>query len=398
MFHLNAKNIDLNLIQSLDLLLKERSVTKAAKCVGVSQSAMSHILARLRRTFQDPLFIRTKIGLLPSSRAEALGPRLEKLIEAIQDILPRDDFHAGAKRKRRQTDLNLLVALKVLLDEGNVTVAAARMGVSQSAMSHTLKRIRTQFRDAILMRKGSEMRLTERALALHRQLGWIMNEITSMLEPPVFDPAKARGVFRLALTDYSAATILPLIIDDLMVETPNLDLEIEQGHSVSFERLEMGQLDIALGSFTNEPAGFFRQRLFDDEMVCLLRADHPAVEGGLTFDGYVSMPHGVITVTGTDVLINAAFKKLGLKRRAALSFPHFLAAPLIVSRSDLVVTLPRRLADIFTGAANLAICAPPIPLKKLSIYQLWHERRQNDPAHAWLRAFIHQRIAAIDKK
>jgi DNA-binding transcriptional LysR family regulator len=397
MYHLGANKIDLNLFLSLEILLKVRSVTKAAELSGVSQSAMSHILARLRRTFQDPLLIRTKAGLLPSVRAETISPRLGKLMDAIAAIVPNNDIRIGANRKRRQVDLNLLIALKVLLDKENVTAAAAEMGISQSAMSHTLKRIRTQFNDEILVRDSSGMHPTESALTIYRQLSWVMSEVDSILEPPEFDPASARGVLRLALTDYGAATILPLIIEDLTKEAPFLNFEIEPGHSASFERLEVGELDIAVGSFINEPAGFYRQRIFDDEMVCILRADHPAVEGGLTFKDYVEMPHGVITVAGTDVLINAAFKKQGLKRRSLLSFPHFMAAPLIVARSDLVVTLPRRMADIFTGAANLAICTPPIPLKKLTIYQLWHERSKNDPAHVWLRSFIYQRLAVMDK-
>ncbi len=397
MYNTSASKIDLNLFLSLDILLKERSVTRAAERVGVSQSAMSHILARLRRAFQDPLFIRSKGGLLPSSRAETLAPRLERLIAAIAAIVPHGTFPNETVKKRRQIDLNLLIALKVLLDAENVTAAAASMGISQSAMSHTLKRIRSLFDDAILVRTGTGMAPTTGALSIHRQLSWVMSEIESLLEPPDFDPATARGTFRLALTDYGAATMLPLIMDDLMVEAPDLDLEIEQGHSMSFERLETGRLDLAVGSFVNEPAGFYRQRIFDDDMVCILRASHPAVKKGLTLDQYVTMPHGVITVAGTDVLINAAFKKLGLKRRAVLSFPHFMAAPLIAARSDLVVTLPRRLADIFVDAADLAICPPPITLTKLTIYQLWHERSKNDPAHAWLRSFIYQRLAAINK-
>ena len=387
MYNLTAKKIDLNLFLSLHTLLEERSVTKAAEKCGVSQSAMSHILARLREIFQDPLFVRSKSGLLPNSRAEAVEPRLRGLIDAIGAIMPQVDL--------RQTDFNLLLALRIILDEGNVTAAAAAMGVSQSAMSHTLKRVRTQFDDAIMVRNGAGMEPTKKALAIHRQLSWVMNEIEIILEPPEFDPPNARGKIRLALTDYGSATLLPLIMDDLMKEAPELDLEIEQGHSNSFERLERGELDIAVGSFVNEPAGFYRQRVFDDDMVCILRADHPAVKNGLTLDDFVALPHGVLTVAGTDVLINAALKKLGIRRRSLLSFPHFMAAPLIVAQSDLIVILPRRLADIFIDAVDLAVYNPPLPLKKLTIYQVWHEKNHNDPAHSWLRSFIYQRLVTL---
>ncbi len=293
-------------------------------------------------------------------------------------------------------DLNLLVALQALLEERSVTRAAHRVGLTQPAMSRALGRLRALFDDPLLVRATGGMAPTPRAESLSEPLRQTLAEVDRMIRRPTFEPATARGKLRITSTDYVTPVVLPRVLGRLFKEAPHLDLELQHWNRDSLRQLEDGSLDLAIGLFPDAPAGFYRQRLFSDDFACIVRAKHPVTREGLTLEAYTSLRHALITVAGEERgAADAALERLGLTRRIALRIPHFLAAPLIVAESDLVLTLPRRLARRFARFANLTFMDPPVEIGGFTISQLWHERRHHDPAHLWLRALLAERTRRL---
>lgn len=287
-------------------------------------------------------------------------------------------------------DLNLLVALEAMLDERNVTRAAQRVGLSQPAMSRALGRLRALFADPLFVRTSKGMAPTARAVALSGPLKRALAELEGVIRSPTFDPETARGRMRIAATDYAAVIVLPRVIGRYFAEAPHFDMEILPMDYESLAGLEAGDMDLAIGVFTEAPAGIYRQRLFTEDFACVVRAGHPVLRKKLTPEVFSALPHGLVTVLSTHKgnLMDAVVKHLGGGRRFALRLPHFLAAALIVAESDLILTLPRRLALRFAELAGLVLIDPPVRIAKVSISQLWHERHHHDPAHIWLRALM----------
>jgi DNA-binding transcriptional LysR family regulator len=289
-------------------------------------------------------------------------------------------------------DLNLLIALDALLEEGNVTRAAARIGLTQPAMSHALNRLRKILGDPLLVRTPRGMRSTPRADALMSPIRRALTDIERALsERPAFEPRSSRRTFTLAAVDYGELVILPPLLARLPQIAPGIDIVVRQLRMEDIdEQLEEGTIDLAIGVLNEEdkPAAF-QQRLFQERFVCVLRADHPAVGDTLSLEQFVELNHALISPRGRrGGLVEQELKKLGLSRRIALTVPHFLVAPLVVAHSDLVLTVAARIAKAFEGMLPLRVVETPLQVPGFSVTQFWHERQQQDPAHAWLRGLI----------
>jgi DNA-binding transcriptional LysR family regulator len=288
-------------------------------------------------------------------------------------------------------DLNLLVALQALLEERNVTRAAEKVGLSQPAMSRALGRLRKLFNDPLLVRTSSGMVLTVRAEQTVEPLRRAMIEVRRVIANPTFEPATARGVFRISAWDYETATIVPLIVTRLAKEAPNLEILMITQNNWSLEKLEQNTVELTLGAFANIPSGFYRQRIMTDKFVSVVRAGHPLLKGKLTPERFVEFSHIVTSVSGEGPgPVDKALENFGLKRHIALRVPNFLTAPLCVATTDLVVTMPYRLAQQLEGLANLKLIEPPIQLMGIRVSQVWHERHHYDPAHTWFRNLVQE--------
>lgn len=177
---------------------------------------------------------------------------------------------------------------------------------------------------------------------------------------------------------------------------PGLDIALLPRSPNTFALLADDGADLAIGVFDSAPAGFRRQRLYSDSMVCLVRRGHPVLRHGLTLERFQELLHVLITITGEGGgMVDSALAARGLTRRVALRIPSFLAAPLVVARSDLIVTLPRRTALEFAALAPLVLIEPPLALPRFDVSQLWHERQQADARHGWLRRML---VSAVDDK
>ncbi len=285
-----------------------------------------------------------------------------------------------------EIDLNLLTLLEALFATGTVTGAGDRVGLSQPAASRALGRLRRMLGDPLFVRGRERLTPTPRAAALEAPLGQVLASIRAMVATPGFDPATATGSIRLMLPDTDAAGMVPRLLGVLAREAPLLDVALLPRRADPLQVLAGDGAEIAIGAFTTAPAGFRRQRLYGDTMVCVLRRGHPALNRELTLARFVGLKHALISITGEGGgAVDVALAARGLARRIMLRIPSFLAAPLVIARSDLIVTMPRRVAQEFATFAPIVLVEPPLPIPSFTVSQVWHERQHADPRHAWLR-------------
>lgn len=290
-----------------------------------------------------------------------------------------------------QLNLTHLRALDALLAQRSVTRAARTLGVSQSAVSHALRGLRETLGDALLVRGRGGMVPTARAEALAGPLHRALRDLEAALDGrPAFDPKTSTRTFRLALGDGFAATLVPALLGQLRQRAPAIDLDVRAPVMASAARgLEGGDVDLGFGVGLPDAPAIRTRVLADDGFACLVRADHPAVGDHLDLDTYCALPHALMSPTGSGPgVVDDVLATLGRSRRVAFRTAYFLAAPLVVASSDLVLTGPRSQLARFAQLGPLRLLEPPVALPTFQVRMLWHERVHEDPAHRWLRATV----------
>lgn len=295
----------------------------------------------------------------------------------------------------RNLDLNLVVALDALLVTRSVTQAAARVGITQSAMSHALQRLRRVTGDELLVRASNGMVATARAEALGPPVRQALEEIERALSPNLpFDPETAQRTFTVATTDYTQLVLLPKLTAQLSREAPGIDLRIRAHPAqLAAPQLAAGTYDLAIVPVPKGTlaAGLYTKKLFDERFVCVVRNGHPLCGKKLTLTRYAAATHALIAPGGSEGgFVDDALADLGLRRRVAVAVPHFLVAPHLVAASDLILTLAARVARAFAEPLGLSILEvpPELHLAGFSMSAVWHERTQNDPAQQYLRNLL----------
>ncbi|MBX9687147.1 MAG: LysR family transcriptional regulator [Candidatus Obscuribacterales bacterium] len=284
-------------------------------------------------------------------------------------------------------DLNLLVALKALLDERNVTRAAEIVGLSQPAMSRALQRLRIMFKDPLLVKGVGGMTLTARALSLSVPLQNILNDINQIVAEPALEPAQMRGEIVLATRDYEMAAILPDVIRKVISIAPGLNLRVQSLIGDDLSPLERNEVDFVIAGTDHNSASLRRKTLLKDNFVCVLSAKNPALKKKLTMEKYLSMRHCVTMITDyRSGIVDKHLADLGQSRNAVVKVPYFmLAASPIVANSDLIATVPRRLGVLLAEKKDLVLLDLPFKVRDFAIYLYWHVRNQSNPMHIWLR-------------
>lgn len=289
----------------------------------------------------------------------------------------------------RNFNLNLLLALHGLLSERSVTSAARRVGVTPSAMSHSLAELRELLDDPLLVRSGRGMLLTPRAENLVGPLHKLLDDAERMLRGgTTFEPSTAERHFVIAAPDFLATLLLPPLLEAIAREAQGISIEIvpsvRRGNAWL---LEAGDLDLALGAIVDEAPGIQRMDLCTEGFLCAARKKHPQVRGKLDLETYVELPHLLITLgdDSSPTWIDRALAEQGRARRVAVRTRYFMSAPLVLARSDLVLTGPSMLLRYFAELVPLQLLAPPIELPTYPEEAYWHERFDADPGHVWLR-------------
>lgn len=299
-------------------------------------------------------------------------------------------------------DVNLLVAFDALAREGNVTRAAQRTGVTQSAMSHTLRRLRSLLGDPLLVRGRGGMVLTPRGEALVIPLRAGLRDLARALaDPEPFEPARCRRRFRIASPDLFDVLVLPPLLSRLASEAPLVDVAVVPRPVRLDHALETGELDLAIEprviedepQATTEPAlDQLQQRtLFRDSMRCFVGAGHPlAGRRRISLEAYAALDHVLVSPRGTGPgLVDRYLQQQGLRRRVVLRVPHFSSAVAVLARSELVLTAPRSLSRAPLGT-ELCDFATPLSIPSHAITMVWHPRFAEDPGHRWFRECLRE--------
>lgn len=292
----------------------------------------------------------------------------------------------------RRIDLNLLLTLHALLAEQHVSRAALRLHRSQPAVSHALAQLREIFADPLLVRRGGRLQPTARALELAQPLQDALQQLDALLNSPGFDPTRARRSFRLAMSDYGARVVLPRLMRGLREDAPEVDLVVTQGsREAMLSQLFDGEIDLALGVFPTLAAPLRAETLFEERFACLADRDSLPARGGLTLAQWLARPHVLVAVRpGADNEIDLALAALGEQRRVALALPHWTAATEVIAGTDLLLTVARRSLAGRLSLRGLRCFEPPLPIRAFNFQQAWHERREGDAAHRWLRDRVMQ--------
>ncbi len=291
-------------------------------------------------------------------------------------------------------DLNLLVVFDAFMRERNVTRAGKRLGLTQSAMSNALNRLRHLVKDDLFVRGPGGMMPTTRALELGPVLRQAMNIVETAFDPVVFNPSTATQTFNLSMADYVASLILPRLMSRLEEVAPNVDIRVRHNDYVSgFDFLDANEVDFIVGAIVGGDPGYperFRSLpLFTETYVCVMRNDHPLAGHNITLDEFVAANHLLVTITGEATgIADRMLEKRGLKRRIPMTCNHFLVAPLIIEHSDLIITLAKRMAERFTNINNLRVMPVPMELDSVEITLLWHGREHDHPAYVWMRGLL----------
>jgi DNA-binding transcriptional LysR family regulator len=284
-------------------------------------------------------------------------------------------------------DFTLLATLDALLQEGSVTLAARRVGLSTPAMSHALARARVQLGDPILVRAGRTMVLTPRAEALKPRIHTLVNEARQALAPPeIFTPSAIDRTFLVHATDH-VVTLLGVALDRILqAEAPGISLRFVPNTPDDATTLRDGGSDLAVGIYGDLPPEMRTRQLLTDRFVCVVRAANVAVGKRLTLEQFVRIPHIQVAPRGRPGgYLDDVLRERGLERRVALAVPFFLTALHLVAHTDHLLTISERLAKAMAGSLGLRLLEPPVPLRPYALSLVWHPRFDADPGHRFLR-------------
>jgi DNA-binding transcriptional LysR family regulator len=295
----------------------------------------------------------------------------------------------------RRIDLNLLVALEALISERNVTRAAARLNLSQPALSAQLNRLRDVFGDPLLVPAQRGMIPTQRALDLREPLHNALERLRAVVaEQTQFDPATAEATISIAASDYVQYAVLMPLTFVLQREAPGIRIAWRSidGRTIHGQ-MEKGEVDIGFITPETGPGQLRSSKLHDESYVCIARRGHPLVRGAIDLATFAALEHVIVSPRGGSFTgaTDAALEAKGLERRVALSITSFLMVPEVITRSDMIAVVPERLVSDRTD--RLQIFEPPLPVTGFTISLIWHDRTTSHPAQKWLR----DKIAGLSK-
>lgn len=295
-------------------------------------------------------------------------------------------------------DLNLLRVFNQLMLERRVSAVARSLHLSQPAVSNALRRLRRLLKDELFLRTAQGMQPTPLAEQLAEPVALALGTIkTALLRQVTFDPTTAQREFTLGLSDVGEMYFLPTLVARLAQEAPGVSLNSRRKNSQSAkDDMESGRIDLAVGLLPNLQSGFYRQRLFMQGYVWVFRNGHPLSKGtqppGL--EEFREAQHVLTTEPRTgDGEVDRLIERQGIERKVRLSVPHYIAVGHILQATDLVATMPSRLAERLVEPFGLRYVPHPVKLPELSIEMFWHARLHRDPGNQWLRRLIFELFA-----
>jgi DNA-binding transcriptional LysR family regulator len=290
-----------------------------------------------------------------------------------------------------EIDLNLLVVFKHLLAERSVSRAAQALDLSQPAVSNALARLRKLLGDELFLRTPAGMEPTPYAEQLAESVTYALGMIHGALNQRTsFDPATSTRSFVVGMTDIGEIHFLPALMRKLRKAAPGVTISTVRNTAVNLrDELESGKVDLAVGLLPQLKGGFFQRRLFSQRYVCLLRQGHALDKKRISLAEFTAAEHLLVVAEGTGHgKVDEILKRSGIERKIILTVPHFVAIGHILQATDLVATVPHRLADQMVRPFSLVAMAHPAPLPQVAINVFWHAKFHKLPANQWLRGLV----------
>jgi DNA-binding transcriptional LysR family regulator len=297
-------------------------------------------------------------------------------------------------------DLNLLLVLHAVLEEGSATRAAKRLHVTQSAVSNALGRLRAVLGDALLVRGARGLTPTPRALELRPRLALLVREASLVLErPPAFDPKSSTREFSLACADYYGAVIVPALVRLLSERAPHATLRMRTLDDLVGEHGLDQDVDVHVGMPPSVPNGCVWKVLFEDRFVCLSRRGQLGASRRFSLKAYLAAPHVRVSLLGrVSDPVDRLLEGRGKRRRVALIVPYFAVIPFVVHETGLLATLSRRMALPYAERLPIDLSEPPFALPAYGVRMLWHRRTDADPAARFFRDLVEEVFRELPAK
>ncbi len=295
-----------------------------------------------------------------------------------------------------EIDLNLLVVFNQLLVERRVSKVADNLGISQPAVSNSLAKLRKLFGDELFLRTPKGMEPTPFADQLAESVSYALAMIHSGVNQRTsFEPSSAKRSFTIGMTDIGEIYFLPTLIECLRRDAPGVTLSTVRNTAVNVrEELEAGKVDLAIGLLPQLKAGFFQRRLFTQSYVCLMRRGHRLDKRKISLAEFSAAEHLVVVSAGTGHgKVDELLQRSGIERTVRLTVPHYVSVGHILQGSDLITTVPERLADRLLDHFGLAKVAHPAKLPDIAINVFWHAKYHRSPANRWLRGILFEQFS-----
>lgn len=291
-----------------------------------------------------------------------------------------------------QLDLNLIYIAESLYRTLNVSKTAAELGMSQSAVSHALAKLRDHFGDPLFVRISKGMAATDLAKELRSSIEAFTQQGRDLaLKKEVFDPKKAKGRIVIATSDMFEILLMPSLLKKVRSLAPELQVSIRPtGPDLPKEELENGSVDIALaGFFKNVPEGFYQRKALDVHFSTAYRNNHPSIKKPLTMNEYYEKTHALITIQGD---FKDSFSR---KRKFAYGSYSFTGMAWTLASSDLVLTAPTLLLKKYQEYFPITIQKCPIDIPKAEIRMVWHGVTHKDPLRMWFRELLKEELEKL---
>lgn len=293
----------------------------------------------------------------------------------------------------RHLDLNLLRVFAILMAEGNVTRAAARLSLSQSAVSNALNRLRQSLDDVLFEKTTTGIRPTARAHELWSVMQPHFEALKQAISPDPFDAATFAGTFKIAVSDYTAERVMPRLAEHLGRYAPSMRIGLVQYDLVNLQNVfDRGSADLAIGGYLNDASrggGIRTHELWPIHWSCLMRKGHPLAKEPLTLQRFLAARHLDVLFPGAQIpLYDSLLAARSLRRNLLLTLHAYSPALAIIERSDFIGVLPASLLDFSPHAELLVSRQPPVRMPARPYCLIWHQRCDSHPAHQWLRKSI----------
>jgi DNA-binding transcriptional LysR family regulator len=294
-------------------------------------------------------------------------------------------------------DLNLVRVFVTIFETGSVSGAAERLHVTQPSVSYALGRLRDQWGDPLFKRSRDGMQPTVLASQLYGSFRSSLSDIERAVAlTKKFEPHLSTRRFRLALSDLGEVYFLPHVLRGLQTTAPLVELEVIQ---VEIDRmdewLKTGKIDAAICNRSFLPVQAKCDLMFEERYVCMARKDHPRIGDGLSMQQYLEERHVVVSAGTGHHFVEDRLREAGVERTVSLRVPHFSVLPEIISSSDLLVTLPERVANVYAERNGLKTMELPFTVPKFEVSLHWHEHSGDNTAQLWFCEFLKETISCL---